>query len=266
MTSRWRTAEGARVEERPETQAILRWLWTWIAVALIFAVVLLGFLVGIIRSLGSVDGHLRDASAAVTTTHGNVATLPDVLEELKLTLDRIALGQARIPKAADETVTTLSSIQDLLAKLDGSLDRTQASLGPTSRSLSGTARSLSRTTSPVEGAARALVQTSRGASRIRAELAEVAMGLARVQNVVSRTRVALRSAQARQSLGTAAIPPRLRSVNRDLRGIHRNAAGIHTSIGGINEHLVSICGARVFSAPVASVLSVGRLARPGPCG
>ncbi len=51
----------------PSSATIVRWLWIWITLGILVVVVVIGFLIGIVRALGSINGGLVEASSRRTS-------------------------------------------------------------------------------------------------------------------------------------------------------------------------------------------------------
>ena len=131
---------------RDTAPTFIRWLWIWITVGALVVVVVIGFLIGIVSSLASIDENLFEADAAVTGIAGDAAPLPDSIETINTNLRRIDASLKPIPDQADNILGELGSIRGRLGSIDSSLVDTDASLADTDASLVDTSGQLGNIT------------------------------------------------------------------------------------------------------------------------
>lgn len=198
-----------------------RWLWTWITIAILVLIVVIGFLLGIVSSLRSIDGALAEADRAVSGAGEDVDPLPAQVAAVNDTLGRVDTELEPISDRADEIITGLTAIRDNLELIDRSLVATSGSLADTSSSLQGTSGSL--------------VDTS-------AVLEEV-LGLA------GEVEITLEEAESPpDDLGAEDIYERVAVVNGVLSDAERDTGNILAGLQEVNEHLESICRSPVVEA------------------
>lgn len=208
-----------------------RWLYFWIVTALVVVLVVVVYLILISNALVNIDDNLQEAADAVGTegVGGDVAPLPDSVQNVNATLGRIDTSLKPIPGQADQITANLGRISGSLVNVDSglkmvasSLVDTSGGLGTIGGSLTDTAGSLSDTSGKLEDASDTL-KDIRGMAR---DIDDV-----------------LRDAQKRESLGTAEIPVRVRRANDNLRSVERNADGIVRESASIQRNLQSACRA-----------------------
>jgi hypothetical protein len=132
---------------REAAPTFIRWLWIWITIAALVVVVVVGFLIGIVSSLSSIDEGLFEADAAVTGIAGDAAPLPNSIETINSNLKLIDASLKPIPDQADTILGELGSIRGKLGSIDSSLGDTDASLVNTDASLVDTSGQLGNITS-----------------------------------------------------------------------------------------------------------------------
>jgi hypothetical protein len=131
---------------REAAPTFIRWLWIWITIAALVVVVVVGFLIGIVSSLSSIDDNLLEADNAVTGIGGDAAPLPDSIETINKNLTLIDASLKPIPDQADTILAELGSIRGRLGSIDSSLGDTDASLVNTDASLVDTSDQLGNIT------------------------------------------------------------------------------------------------------------------------
>jgi len=234
---------------REAAPTFIRWLWIWITIAALVVVVVIGFLIGIVSSLSSIDEGLFEADAAVTGIGGDAAPLPESIETINKNLKRIDASLKPIPGQADTILGELGSIRGKLGTIDSSLGDTDASLVNTDASLvdtdaslvdtsgqlgnitgllvdtSGTlvtiSGSLDDTSGTLQGISPSLVDTSRKLRVISPSLDDTSGELISVRRLATRIDTTLKEAQRSEAtepadadaLGTNGIWRRVRFLN-----------------------------------------------------
>ena len=234
---------------REAAPTFIRWLWIWITIAALVVVVVVGFLLGIVSSLSSIDEGLLEADNAVTGIGGDAAPLPNSIETINKNLRLIDASLKPIPDQADTILAELGSIRGRLGSIDSSLGDTDASLVNTDASLvntdaslvdtsgqlgnitgllvdtSGTlvtiSGSLDDTSGTLQGISPSLVDTSRKLRVISPSLVDTSDELVSVRSLATRIDTTLKDAQRSQAsdppsaeaLGTNGIWRRVRFLN-----------------------------------------------------
>jgi len=226
---------------REAAPTFIRWLWIWITIAALVVVVVIGFLIGIVSSLSSIDENLFEADAAVTGIGGDAAPLPNSIETINKNLKLIDASLKPIPDQADTILAELGSIRGRLGTIDSSLGDTDASLVNTDASLvdtsgqlgnitgllvdtSGTlvtiSGSLDDTSGTLQGISPSLVDTSRKLRVISPSLVDTSDELVSVRRLARRIDATLKDAQRSPAsdppsnhLGTNGIWRRVRFLN-----------------------------------------------------
>jgi hypothetical protein len=227
---------------REAAPTFIRWLWIWITIAALVVVVVIGFLIGIVSSLSSIDENLFEADAAVTGIGGDAAPLPNSIETINKNLKLIDASLKPIPDQADTILAELGSIRGRLGTIDSSLGDTDASLVNTDASLvdtsgqlgnitgllvdtSGTlvtiSGSLDDTSGTLQGISPSLVDTSRKLRVISPSLVDTSDELVSVRSLATRIDTTLKNAQRSRAsdtpsataLGTNGIWRRVRFLN-----------------------------------------------------
>ena len=272
----------------------IRWLWIWITVAALVVVVVIGFLIGIVSSLSSIDEGLFEADSAVTGIRGDARPLPDYVQEINSNLTKIDKSLKPITGQADDILGALGSIRGRLGSVDASLVDTDASLSDTSASLVDTSGQLGNITSllvdtsgQLGNISTSLIDTSDKLGRISPSLVDTSNQLVSVNRLAGRIDRTLKLAQRTNSLGTHGIWRRVRRINggpfrragdrndqdnslagpgANLNGLVFVKADTGNILGGlrqVNRHLTSICQAPVLS----TATGIPGFVRPGagPC-
>ncbi len=270
----------------------VRWLWIWITVLALVVVVVVGFLLGIVSSLESIDDGLFEANEAVEGAGGDVDPLPRHIRNINGNLTAIDRSLKPITGQADTILSELRSIDSSLGTVDASLKDTSGSLVNTSGSLQDTSGTLGNitgllvdTSGTLGGISGSLVDTTGILGRINGSLTNISRELVSVTSLAGRIDRTLVQAQSVNSLGTNAIWRRVRFLNggpfrrggasefgdadTSLAGPGNNPNGLSpvkgdagNILGGlreVNKHLTSIC-----EAPVLDIALPG-LVTPGPC-
>jgi len=130
-----------------------RFLWIFTTLGIVVVIVVIGFLIGIVRALESIDDGLSTASNSVAGATANVQSLPDYSRGINSALSDIDTALKPIPGQ-------VAGINDSLQSIGGSGQRVDSSLKDTARSLSNTSGSLVNTSNSLSGAAKSLGSSS----------------------------------------------------------------------------------------------------------
>ncbi len=219
---------------REAAPTFIRWLWIWITVAALVVIVVIGFLIGIVTSLASIDDNLFEADASVTSIEGDAKPLPESISTINRNLRRIDGSLKPIPSRADDILGALGSIRGRLGSVDASLVDTDASLADTDASLVDTSGQLGTITSSLNDTSGtlgnisgslvdtsgmlgnisgSLVDTSGTLRRISPSLVETSGQLVSIRTLASQIDTTLVRAQSVNSLGTNGIWRRVRFAN-----------------------------------------------------
>ncbi|MGI8594004.1 MAG: hypothetical protein ACR2ML_06500 [Solirubrobacteraceae bacterium] len=245
----------------------VRWLWIWITVGALVVVVVVGFLIGIVSSLESIDDGLFEADEAVTGARADTDPLPTFIQDINKNLTSIDKSLKPIKGQAGQILFSLRSIQGSLTDVDSSLVNTSGSLRDTSGSLQDTSASLQDTSSSLVdtsgklgnitgllvdtsgtlqtisaslvstsgtlgGVSGSLVDTSGILQRVSPSLVDVSRDLVSIRSNTSKIDTTLKAAQSRDSLGTNGIWRRVRFLN----------GGAFLRNGGRNDNDASLSG------------------------
>lgn len=126
------------------TTSFARFMWIFVTLGIIVVVVVIGFLIGIVRALESIDDGLSTASNSVAGATANVQPLPDYIRGINSALSSIDTALKPIPGQ-------VANINDSLQSIAGSAGQADTSLKDTSRSLSDTSGSLGNTSDTLGG-------------------------------------------------------------------------------------------------------------------
>jgi len=205
----------------------VRWLWIWITIGALVVVVVVGFLLGIVSSLESIDKGLFSADKSVGSVQGETKPLPTYIQNINGNLTKIDTALKPIRGQAGQILGALKNIQGSLTSVDSSLVDTSNSLVDTSGKLgnitgllvntSGTLGTISSQLVGVSGTlrivSRSLVDTAGSLVDTQAALSTRGGGVAAL---VKRIDTTLKGAQNVNSLGTNAIWRRVRFLNGGL--------------------------------------------------
>ena len=269
----------------PPIQTWTRWLWIWITIGALVVIVVIGFLIGIVSALNSINDNLFETDTAVTGAGHDTDPLPAQIGHVNSTLGRIDTSLRPIPGQAQTILSSVRAIRGSLTKTDASLKNTSGSLVDTSNSLvdtSGslvdTSRSLVNTSGTVGDISRSLVNTTGSLVNTSNSLVDTSRVLVNVRALAANIESTLIRAQVVPSLGTNAIWRRVRFLNGGsftgpngtmLGGSSPNPNGLNPALTDannilsglkeVNKHLTSVCGAPVLRLPIPT------LVKPGPC-
>lgn len=228
------TSTQPRGQGGPPSGTLVRWLWVWITLGILVVVVVIGFLVGIVRALESIDAGLFEASSAVEGIGSDAAPLPASVQVINSTLGEIDTSLKPIRSQATEIGSGLEQITNSLQQIDASLQDTDASLVDTSGSLENTSGSLVDTSGT-------LVTIADQTQQISGSLADTSNVLSGVLNMAGQIEETLEVAQDIDSAGTARIPVMVDIANSVLDPAQQDTENITAGLVGVNGHLDSIC-------------------------
>ncbi len=212
----------------------VRWLWIWITVGALVVVVVIGFLIGIVGSLESIDDGLFEADEAVTGARADTDPLPTYVKDINQNLTSIDKSLKPIRGQAGQILFSLRQIQGSLTDVDDSLVDTSGSLRDTSASLidtsgklgnitsllvdtSGTLQTVSAslvsTSGTLGGISGSLVDTSSILQRVSPSLVDVSRDLVSVRSLAGNIDATLKDAQSVNTLGTNDIWRTVRQIN-----------------------------------------------------
>jgi hypothetical protein len=202
---------------------------------IIVVVVVIGFLIGIVRALESIDNGLFTASSSVTGATGNVEPLPNYIHTINAALTDIDTSLKPIRGQVADATASLVSIRGTAQSIDASLKDTSASLINTSGSLVNTSG--------------VLIGAGQSAATISASLIDTSNVLLNVLGVVQSIDGTLESIQNADSRGTALVTPQVNDINNSLIGTEQDLFNINLQLQETNRHLTNIC-----TSPLLSVL------------
>ncbi len=203
----------------------VRWLWIWITVLALVVVVVVGFLLGIVSSLESIDKGLFSADNSVKNVQGETKPLPDYIQQINGNLTNIDTALKPIRGQAGQILGALRTIQGSLTSVDSSLVDTEGSLVDTSGKLGNitgllvnTSGTLGTITSQLVGVSGTLGVVSRSLVDTSGSLVDTSAALSNrtsggVASLVRSIDTTLKGAQSVNSSGTNAIWRRVRFLN-----------------------------------------------------
>jgi uncharacterized protein YoxC len=133
---------SASATESVITTSFARFLWIFATLGLIVVVVVIGFLIGIVRALESIDNGLYTASSSVTGVTAQVRPLPDYIQRINSALTDVDTALKPIPGQVADVNASLQSIRGSARGIDTSLKDTSQSLINTSGALVNTSGAL----------------------------------------------------------------------------------------------------------------------------
>jgi methyl-accepting chemotaxis protein len=215
------------------TSSFARFLWIFTTLGLIVVIVVIGFLIGIVRALESIDNGLFTASSSVTGATGNVQPLPNYIQTINAALTDIDTSLKPVRGQVADATASLVSIRGTAQNIDASLKDTSASLVNTTGSLVDTSGTL--------------VGASQSAAAISTSLVDTSNVLLNVLGLAQSIDGTLESAQNADSLGTALIPVNVQRVNNILQPVENDTSTINLQLAEVNRHLTNICSSLVLN-------------------
>lgn len=271
----------------------VRWLWVWITIGALVVVVVVGFLLGIVSSLESIDKGLFSADKSVASVQGETKPLPTYIQEINGNLTHIDTALKPIPNQGNQILRALRSIQGSLVSVDSSLIDTSNSLVDTSGRLGNITGLLVNTSGTLGTISSQLVSTSgtlgivsRSLVDTASSLVDTSGALVNVRSLAARISTTLKNAQSVNSSGTNAIWRRVRFLNggsfsrgsgdvapdtslagpgqnpNGLTPVEADAGKILAGLVQVNKHLTSVCGAPLL---VSGIVLPGLVQANGPC-
>ncbi|MGH3920546.1 MAG: hypothetical protein ACRDRY_06760 [Pseudonocardiaceae bacterium] len=217
------------------SSSFVRWLWIWVTLGIIVVVVVIGFLIGIVRALESIDVGLFSASSSVSGATGDVTPLPNYIQTINGALTDIDVSLKPIRGQVADATASLQSIKGSLQSIDASLKDTSSSLVNTSGSLVDTSGTL--------------VGASNSVTTINGSLIDTSNVLLQVLRNASAIELALESIQNEDSQGTARIYKQVDFANGILQAIQDDTFNINLQLNETNRQLLNIC-----TSPVVGLL------------
>lgn len=220
---------------RNQNSSFVRWMWIWVVFGIVVVVVVIGFLIGIVRALESINAGLFEAQAGVTGAGGDVDPLPQHIETINSSLGDIDVALKPIPGQAGEIIAGLDSILTSLQDIDASLKDTSSSLIDTSGSLNDTSG--------------VLIGAGSSVSNINGSLVDTSGVLSNVLNLAGQIEGTLEQAQGANSRGTSFIVAQIENANTILAPAQADTFKINGQLQLTNDHLTAIC-----TSPVVNLL------------
>lgn len=217
----------------PPGSSFVRWLWIWVTLGIIVVLVVIGFLIGIVRALESIDVGLFSASSSVAGATGDVTPLPGYIQTINSALTDIDTSLRPIRGQVSEATASLQSIKGSLQTVDASLKDTNAALGNISGSLVDTSG--------------VLVGASGSVTSINASLIDTSNVLLQVLRNASAIELTLESIQNENSQGTALIYKQVGFANDILTAAQNDTRTINLQLQETNDHLTNICTSPTLS-------------------
>jgi methyl-accepting chemotaxis protein len=233
MTTQQINRSSTVTSEPPPGSSFVRWLWIWVTLGIIVVVVVIGFLIGIVRALESIDVGLFSASSSVAGATGDVTPLPGYIQTINSALTDIDTSLKPITGQVGDATASLLSIRGSLQSIDASLKDTSASLVNTSGSLTDTSG--------------ALVSISGSVGSVNSSLIDTSNILLQVLRNASAIELTLESIQNENSQGTALIFQQVGFANEILQAAQNDTSTINLQLQETNDHLTNICTSPTLS-------------------
>lgn len=208
-------------------RSVVWWMWTWITLGILVVVTVIGFLIGIVRSLESIDDGLLEARNSVQGAGGDVQPLPQHVQKINDNLTKIDTALKPIRFQANEISSGLELITGSLVSIDASLKDTSGSLVDTSGSLADTSGILVNASGLVQRISGSLIDTSNVLSTVLARAGQIEGELESIQNV--------------DSMGTNLAWRKVIEANSVLGPVQADTSNINGQLGVTNANLTSIC-------------------------
>ena len=231
----WRAGIHRDYANSDTSSSFARFLWIFTTFGVIVVVVVIGFLIGIVRALESIDNGLFTSSNLAASATGNVQPLPNYIHDINSALADIDTALTPIRGQVADATASLLSIRGTARSIDASLTDTSQSLINTSGSLV----SISGT----------LVGVTHSAGSISTSLVDTSNVLLNVHGIAQSIDGTLESIQNADSRGTALITPQVNDINNSLIGAEQDLFNINLQLKETNRHLTNIC-----TSPTLSVL------------
>jgi methyl-accepting chemotaxis protein len=209
-------------------------MWLWITLGLVVVLVVIAFLFGIVRYLGSIDNGLIEAASSVQNIGTDTDPLPGAVQSINTSLVGTDTSLKQVPDQAQQISAGLDKIADSLKLVDGSLKDTAGSLKDTN----GTLGNISSV----------LVTVAGTTGDIDKSLDDTTDILVHVRDNAGKIEDTLEHAQHKDSEGTAAIAPRVDHANDVLSAVQHDT---HTVVGqliGVNKNLLAVCQSTLLAA------------------
>jgi hypothetical protein len=212
---------------RATATSFAQWMWIFATLGLLIAIVVIGFLIGIVRALEAIDKGLFSTTSSLGSANESLATLPNQIGSVNAALTSIDTALKPIRGQVADANASLGSIRDSAWTINASLKGASTSLTNLSRSLAGSAGMLPRASRPAVSISSSLIDTS-----------DVLLGVLGTTTSIDGT---LESIQNAESQGAALIPQQLAIINRSLQGIQNDTTSINLQFQETNHHLTNIC-------------------------
>jgi hypothetical protein len=209
--------------------ALRRWLFTWVVFGLLVVLTVIGYLLGIVHALSSINGGLIEAASSVSSIGGDADPLPSDLQTINTNLSAIDGSLKPIPGQATDISGGLTKIRDSLKLVDTSLKSSSGSLADTNNYLADTAH--------------VLVGVSGTSGDISHSLTDTANILGAVNDRAGHINDTLHHVQHQ---GTSPSLDRVKHVNGILGPVQNDTHTVNNQLGGINQNLTAICQSPVL--------------------
>jgi len=227
---------------RREQAHLTGWMWGWIALGTIVALVVVAFLIPVVANLRSINSGLAQARQQVTGIRVDVKPLPAYVADINQSLAGVDHALDPLPGQLDQTVGYLGSVRGSLTGIDGSLGQTSGTLNGISASLVDTANVLDATNKPLGATAASLTAISASLVTSANALADTSNILATVNGTAGTIHSTLETAEnPPDRLGAAGIYQRVATANDVLSAAKGDTGNIVTGLEAVNGHLRSIC-------------------------